>query len=64
MNNFSCPAGKDSVFITPNKKVYPCAFLAKPNNEIGYYENGKIFISDDFENDQTICLAKSQLNCL
>lgn len=64
VDKFCCPAGKNSVFITPDLKVYPCAFLAKRGNEIGYYDGGKIFIRDDFENDHTKCLAKSKLNGL
>lgn len=61
-HKFRCPAGVDSVVITPDKKIYSCVFLAMPGNEIGYYKDGQIYISDEFKNNQTVCLARSFLN--
>ena len=61
-SNFLCDAGKDFVCITPDKNVYPCIFFCQPGNEIGYYENGNIYITKEFENDQTKCLAKRMYN--
>ena len=61
-SNFLCDAGVDFVCITPDKKVYPCNFFCKPGNEIGYYKDGKIYITKEFKNDQTKCLAKETYN--
>lgn len=60
--NFKCDAGTSMVCVTPDLKVYPCVFLCKKGYEIGYYENGKIFIDDDFKFDSTKCMAKEILN--
>ena len=62
IKKFNCDAGKGSVVITPDFKVYPCLFFAKPGNEIGYYEDGNIFIDNNYENDQTECRAILKLN--
>lgn len=61
-NNFKCVAGINNLCITPDKKVYPCVFLAKPGYEIGYYKDGEIFISSEFVNDSKKCLAHDILN--
>lgn len=61
-SNFNCPAGKNFICITPNYKVYPCVFLCKEGNEIGYYEDGKIFITKDFQHDEKVCISKKLLN--
>lgn len=59
---FNCTAGYDSIVITPDYEVYPCLFFAKKGNEIGYYENGNIYIRDDFKNDERECMAIKKLN--
>lgn len=59
---FFCPAGIDRVFIATDAKVYPCVFLSRPGDEIGYYENGHIYIDAGFSNDSTRCLALDLLN--
>lgn len=59
---FKCDAGTGSVVITPDFKVYPCLFFAKEGNEIGYYENGEIFINDNYKNDEGECNAILKLN--
>lgn len=61
-SNFLCDAGVDFVCITPDKNVYPCIFFCQPGNEIGYYEDGKIYITKEFKNDQTNCLARKKYN--
>lgn len=61
-SNFSCPAGNKAVAITPDYKVYPCIFLIKPEYLIGYYEDGNIYIKDNFENDHNECMAMKVLN--
>lgn len=60
--HFKCDAGTSNVCITPDLKVYPCIFLCKKGYEIGYYEDGKIFVDDSFQNDGTKCLSKEILN--
>lgn len=59
---FKCDAGINSVVMTPDLKVYPCLFFAKPGNEIGYYQDGQIYISNNYENDETQCKALLKLN--
>lgn len=59
---FDCGGGYDSVVLTPDLKAYPCLFLSKPGNEIGFYENGKIYISDDFVPNKNDCSAILKLN--
>ena len=63
-SNFACDAGIDFVCITPDKNVYPCIFFCQPGNEIGYYEDGNIYITKEFQNDKTKCLAKQKYNNL
>ena len=61
-SNFLCDAGKNMVCITPDKNVYPCLFFCQPGNEIGYYEDGNIYITKEFVNDETNCIAKEKYN--
>lgn len=60
-DNFECVAGTKSVAITPNLNVYPCFFLTSPGNEIGYVENNKIFVNENFENNGEKCLSKKMV---
>ena len=57
-SKFYCTAGKESVTITPDLKVYPCFFLAKKGMEIGYVEDSKIIINKLIKHDGSKCLAK------
>lgn len=59
---FDCGGGYDSVVITPNLKAYPCLFYAKPQYEIGYYDNGNIYIANDFVPNKSECSALLNLN--
>ncbi len=61
-NKFECLAGINHVCVTPDMKVYPCVFLAKPGFEIGYCDGKQIFIDSKFENDTKECIAKKILN--
>lgn len=61
-SNFKCDAGTNCVCITPDYKVYPCLFLCKKGNEIGFYKDGKIYIDKDFKNDGKRCLSKDKYN--
>lgn len=61
-SNFKCPAGIESVILTPNLKIYACLFLAEIGREIGYYKDGNIYIYDDFEPHAKYCSAKRILN--
>lgn len=45
-DNFNCTSICDLVVLTPDNNVYPCIFLAKPGNEIGVYQDGKIYIDE------------------
>ena len=60
--NFKCPAGKDTVVMTPNFNIYPCIFLAKLGYEIGKMIDGKIMIYREIQNDGHKCLAKEVNN--
>lgn len=60
--NFNCPAGKDTVVMTPDFNIYPCIFLTKPGYEIGKMVDGKIIIFRDIKNDGTKCMAKEVNN--
>lgn len=59
---FNCTAGKDSVVVTPDLRVYPCFFLAKEGMEIGRVENGRILINRIIEHDGKKCLAREVNN--
>jgi len=56
---FACGAGVDSIVISPDHYAYPCIFLTKPGNEIGFYDkkSKKIYISNEFHNDDKDCLT-------
>lgn len=60
--NFCCYAGTDNVVITPDNKVYPCIFLAKPGFEIGYFDGEDILLYSPVRNDGEICVAKEVCN--
>lgn len=45
-DNFNCPSVCDLVVLTPDNNVYPCIFLAKSGNEIGVYQDRKIYIDE------------------
>lgn len=36
--------------------------MTKDGNEIGFYENSKIYISDSFKNDTSECIAIKKFN--
>lgn len=59
---FICGGGINSVVLTPNLNVYPCLFFSKPGNEIGYYEDGNIYINNQFSQEQNDCTAIKVLN--
>lgn len=66
-DNFNCPSICDLVVLTPDNNVYPCIFLAKPGNEIGYYIDGKIYIDEKLlatanEHNGETCFAKEICN--
>lgn len=56
-DNFFCGIGEYGLAISPEKKVYPCIFLVKKGEEIGYMEDDKIFIRDDFKLNKDQCLV-------
>lgn len=60
--NFCCYAGTDNVVITPDNKVYPCIFLAKPGFEIGYFDGSDIILYSSVCNDGKTCIAKEVCN--
>lgn len=60
--NFECTGGVKSIVITPDYKIYPCIFLINKDNEIGYFDNGNIYIRDDFEERKDECNAVLKLN--
>lgn len=61
-SNFLCDAGVDFVCVTPDKNVYPCLFFCQPGNEIGYYEDGNIYITKEVDNPKIKCLAREKYN--
>jgi len=63
-SNFKCVSGTDNLCISPSGDVYPCVFLAKPGYEIGKVIDDKIYISKDWLNDGSKCLAKEECNTL
>ena len=60
-NNFECIAGDELIVITPDLKVYPCVFLAKPGYEIGEVINNKIMINN-YKKNKNVCIAKEICN--
>lgn len=60
--NFKCVAGIDEVVITPDGNVYPCIFMTKPGYEIGHYENGKILLEYQLDNNGESCIAHDIFN--
>ncbi len=60
--HFCCPAGVDSVVITPDNNVYSCIFLAKPGFEIGIYKDNQILLNSDINNSGNLCLAHEFCN--
>ena len=66
-DNFNCPSICDLVVLTPDNNVYPCIFLAKPGNEIGIYQDGKIYIDEKLlstvqQYNGSTCFAKEICN--
>ena len=59
---FHCPAGINSVYLTPDFKVYPCLFLSKPGYSIGFYKDGKLYIHNGYCNRGNCCLALNAQN--
>ena len=60
--NFKCVASIDEGVITPDGNVYPCIFMAKPGFEIGHYENGKILLYYQLDNNEDRCIAHDIFN--
>ena len=60
--NFKCIASIDEVVITPDGNVYPCIFMAKLGFEIGCYENGKILLDYQLDNNGDRCIAHDIFN--
>lgn len=60
--NFKCFASIDEVVITPDGNVYPCIFMTKPRYEIGCYENGKILLNYQLDNNGNSCIAYDIFN--
>lgn len=61
-SSFFCPSIIETVAIAPNYKVYPCPFLIKEGYEIGYVEDGKVFIDEIYEHGTDTCLLHDVLN--
>ena len=61
-SSFFCPSIKDTIAIAPNYKVYPCPFLIKEGYEIGYVEDGKVYIEEVFDHDSDTCFLHDVLN--
>lgn len=61
-SNFECPSGLKSIVITPDYKIYPCIFLINPENEIGFYEDGMIYVKDNYNLKSDECNAILKLN--
>lgn len=60
--NFKCSAGYEEVVIAPDKKVYPCIFLVKPEYIIGEYKDAKVIINKDINHNRKKCLASDIYN--
>ena len=66
-DNFNCPSICDLVVLTPDNNVYPCIFLAKHGNEIGIYQDGKIYVDEKLlsavhQYNGSTCFAKETCN--
>lgn len=62
-NSFECLACNDMAVITPDLKVYQCVFDIDKGNEIGFVQNGKIMIYDNYKNvDKTYCKVLKKYN--
>lgn len=61
-SSFYCPAGIDTVAISPDGLVYPCPFMIKKGFEIGYYEDGKVYINSTYEKDTDTCFLHDTFN--
>ena len=59
---FVCGAGQISVVLTPDLNAYPCLFMAQPGNEIGYYQNGNIYINDNYKAINKECMTLLKYN--
>ena len=56
-SNFQCNCLNNSLVLTPDNKIYPCIFLAKPGYEVGVYENGKVMINEIIDNVGDSCFT-------
>ena len=54
--NFDCPAYNNFVVMTPDYKIYPCNFLISKEDEIGYYQDGRIYVVDEYNCNSNECL--------
>lgn len=61
--NYECIAGKDVVIITPSLDVYKCIFDIDKGNEIGYVDDGNIFLFDENKTiDTSYCKVLKKYN--
>ncbi len=64
-NNFTCPAGKDWVLLTPDHRVFPCNGLQYDEYCIGHWNDEGVYIDKPFEHDRKECyVLKRQLKML
>ena len=61
-DHFSCPAGTNMAVITPSMNVYKCVFLINKGQEIGYYQDGHIWLYKKEIRDDSYCLAEEECN--
>lgn len=61
--NIYCPAYDNLVVMTPNYKIYPCNFLISPSEEIGFYEDGEIFVKENYISCNDNCLYCEKRRC-
>ncbi|MBO5884454.1 MAG: radical SAM protein [Clostridia bacterium] len=60
---YYCDAGYEDVVITPDLKLYPCIFFAGVKEfEMGYYKNGKFWITKECAHTCDYCMAKRKYN--
>ena len=57
-DNFKCNAGHNHIMITPDSNVYCCNSMCKAGYEIGKFHDGEIYIYEEFQHDESICLAE------